>query len=250
MNENILTSLPLADKVWKLPSLALLYLISVTVVGPSLMKNKKPIKWVKKIIPLYNLAQVIVNGGIVMYAMSDVKFVNFVFTTCCGGVTKDPDMELKFVLLGYTWCMVKVSDFLDTIFFIMLKKQSHVTFLHVYHHTTTMLVAYAVFMFVRTEQSAMYAAVNSLIHVIMYSYYFMTSIGYKCAWKKLVTVAQLSQFVFLMLMTAFLLVTCQRTPVYVYFSVYSLAQCIMYIYLFGKFYKRSYSPMRPMVKYE
>ena len=38
------------------------------------------------------------------------------------------------------------------------------------------------------------ACANATIHVIMYSYYLMASLGIACPWKKYITQAQLLQF--------------------------------------------------------
>lgn len=36
----------------------------------------------------------------------------------------------------------KLLDLLDTIFFVLRKKQSHVTFLHVHHHVTMVMIVW------------------------------------------------------------------------------------------------------------
>lgn len=242
--EKYLERLPLAVSHWNIPFLALIYLFIVIKLGPMIMKNRAPILWIKNVIPIYNAFQIIANLGIVLWALTDMEFINVTLKNTCGNnPTTDLRIHKKFILLGYFWCLLKISDFLDTFFFIMMKKFSHVSFLHVYHHSTTMMVAFIVYRYLRVEQAAIYAAVNCFVHVVMYQYYMLTSLGYKPKWKKMVTILQLFQFVFLNCMTLSLL-TCQKSPKYLYFSVYSTFQCVMYLYLFGSFYVKSYKKLQ------
>lgn len=185
------------------------------------------------------MLQVFANGLIILYAVRDVHFVSDTINNMCGNGNTDLETKKKFVFLGYLWCLLKISDFIDTLFFILLKKQTHVSFLHVYHHSTTMMISFVVFKYVRTEQCIVYAAINSTVHVIMYFYYFLTSVGLKPKWKKMVTIMQIAQFVFLMFMSL-ALIGCQYDLTYKLFSIYSCCQCVMYIYLFNNFFAASY----------
>lgn len=242
MNEtNLLDLYPLIDSNWKIPFIGIVYLIFVTILGPVFMKKRTPIKSIKTIIiPIYNIIQIIANGLIVISAFREQEFLLYSAGNLCGLKIPPIEFQEKFIWFGYMWCLIKISDLLDTVFFILLKKFSHITFLHVYHHVTTMLIAYIVVKWIRSEQNLIYAAVNCFIHVIMYSYYLCSALGYKPPWKKLVTIMQLSQFFGLMLLTMILL-TCQINPKYFYFSVYGVCQCIFYLYLFLNFYMKSYS---------
>ena len=234
-----LNKLPLAESTWKIPCIMLFYLLFVLKIGPSIMQKRGPVTIIKKYIPAYNVFQIIINCYLAIWAISDMNFVKISINNLCGNIEPDVEYTKKFIFLGYLWCLIKISDFLDTAFFILLGKRSHVSFLHVYHHASTMMVAFVVFRFIRTEQSLVYAAVNSTVHVVMYTYYLLTSLGFRPRWKKAVTIFQLFQFFSLMLMTISLTI-CQKKPQYFYYSIYGICQCLMYIYLFGKFYYMSY----------
>ena len=69
------------------------------------------------------------------------------------------------------------------------------TFLHVFHHAWVVVMA---FWWLEAAQSLQQIALltNTAIHVLMYYYYFMCSIKRPPRWKKLVTQAQIIQFVF------------------------------------------------------
>lgn len=238
--DNYIKNYPFAGSFWEIPSIILSYLILVLYIGPNFMKKREPIKFVKFLIPIYNLFQVFLNSWFIYETFFDTPLFNYVIKNVCGNNPEiDLEIRKKFVLYGYFWCMIKGTDLIDTIFFILMKKNNHVSFLHVYHHSTTMMISFVVFKYLRTEQNAIYAVINTGIHVIMYTYYFVTSLGFKTRFKKLVTILQLFQFICFTLMTAGLLI-CQTIPKYYCFSIYSLCQCVMYIYLFHKFYKRAY----------
>lgn len=44
--------------------------------------------------------------------------------------------------LTYCYYILKVTDLLDTVFMVLRKKYSHVSFLHVYHHIGMVAVSY------------------------------------------------------------------------------------------------------------
>lgn len=50
--------------------------------------------------------------------------------------------------LSYGYFLLKVLDLADTVFFVLRKKQSHVSFLHVYHHAVMVLMTYLAVVFV------------------------------------------------------------------------------------------------------
>lgn len=69
------------------------------------------------------------------------------------------------------------------------------SFLHVFHHTVVVVMA---FLWLDAAQSLQQIALltNTGIHVLMYYYYFMCTIKRPPRWKKLVTQSQIVQFVF------------------------------------------------------
>lgn len=69
------------------------------------------------------------------------------------------------------------------------------SFLHVFHHALVIPMA---FFWLADVQSLQHIALltNTFIHVLMYYYYFLCSIGSAPNWKRLMTTAQIVQFVF------------------------------------------------------
>lgn len=69
------------------------------------------------------------------------------------------------------------------------------TFLHVYHHTITSICSWLYVKFLPGQQGAVIIFLNSLVHVIMYTYYLISALGPKYKkylwWKKYMTWIQL-----------------------------------------------------------
>ncbi|KAL1211851.1 Elongation of fatty acids protein 3-like [Cardamine amara subsp. amara] len=99
----------------------------------------------------------------------------------------------------FFWAQVfylsKILEFGDTVLIILGKSIHRLSFLHVYHHATVVIMCY---LWLRTRQSMFPVGLitNSTVHVIMYGYYFLCAVGYRPKWKRLVTDCQIVQFVF------------------------------------------------------
>lgn len=50
--------------------------------------------------------------------------------------------------LCYVYYLSKLSEFVDTIFFVLRKKKSQITWLHLYHHSLTPLEAWILVKFI------------------------------------------------------------------------------------------------------
>ncbi|XP_074064137.1 very long chain fatty acid elongase 2 isoform X3 [Macrotis lagotis] len=105
-------------------------------------------------------------------------------------------IEVARVLWWYYFS--KLIEFMDTIFFVLRKKTSQITFLHVYHHTSMFNIWWCVLNWIPCGQSFFGPTLNSFIHILMYSYYGLSvipSMHKYLWWKKYLTQAQLIQFV-------------------------------------------------------
>lgn len=139
--------------------------------------------------------------------------------------------------------MIKLVDLMDTIFFVLRRKQNQITFLHVYHHMSVVVIALVYVRFTFSEQVPILAFLNSLVHVFMYSYYFLAGLGPEMQkrlwWKRYITSMQLVQFVMLfVVMTITLVWNCQVNKTT---SITTIFYVSYFLYLFGRFYKRTYA---------
>lgn len=124
----------------------------------------------------------------------------------------------KFQMLNlcYVYYLSKLTEFADTIFFVLKKKKSQQTWLHLYHHSLTPLEAWILVKFLSGEfdsdagpainwnwKSILIAGgnatfpniLNNFVHVCMYFYYMMSAMGPQYQkylwWKKYMTELQI-----------------------------------------------------------
>ena len=101
----------------------------------------------------------------------------------------------KFMRLFCRWYYFsKFLEMLDSVFFIVRKKENQLTFLHVYHHSTMFCLWWIGVKYVAGGSSFLGAMFNCFVHVMMYGYYFVAALGpaYKkfLWWKKYLTIIQ------------------------------------------------------------
>jgi len=97
-----------------------------------------------------------------------------------------------FVFWLFIFYLSKYYEFLDTIF--LLLRKSPLIFLHWYHHILTLSICWAGVQY-RVHFAWMAMANNTAVHVLMYFYYFLTTIGQKDVWwKRYLTQMQMIQF--------------------------------------------------------
>lgn len=96
---------------------------------------------------------------------------------------------------AYIFYLSKILEFIDTLLIILSNSTRRLTFLHVYHHATVVIMCY---LWLHTRQSLFPVALvtNAVVHVIMYAYYLLCAMGLRPKWKRLVTDLQIVQFVF------------------------------------------------------
>ncbi|RZC41653.1 elongation of very long chain fatty acids protein 7, partial [Asbolus verrucosus] len=162
----------------------------------------------------------------------------------CAPIDYSDTPHNMFVLkLCYIYFLMKVTDLLDTVFFLLRKKENQASFLHVYHHFGMILLSWTGVRFLGGGHSIFLGVINSFVHTIMYFYYLLTvwQPEYKKSiwWKKHITHLQLLQFIFLFFMYGQLLMNadCTYPKIGSYFVV---PQSIAMIFLFSDFYWKAY----------
>lgn len=109
--------------------------------GPSLMKNRAPfeLKWV---LIYFNAIQIIFNlfiGTVGCY----YYFMQKNFSFSCQLINhEDNEGSRRLVFVTYLYFAMKIIDLLDTVFYVMRKKNNQITFLHVYHHAGMVMGTY------------------------------------------------------------------------------------------------------------
>lgn len=132
---------PLLDSPLSIIAIISAYVYFVTSWGPSLMKNRKPfeLKW---ILIIFNAFQILLNlfiGTIGFY----YYFMQNNFSFSCQLINhEDNEGSRRLVFVTYLYFSMKLIDLLDTVFYVMRKKNNQITFLHVYHHAGIVVGAY------------------------------------------------------------------------------------------------------------
>jgi len=88
----------------------------------------------------------------------------------------------------------KATEFADTLWMVLRKKERQVTALHLIHHAEMGFLMWTYLRWAPGGTSAFGPAINAGVHVVMYVYYLLTGMGMKPAWKQALTVMQLAQF--------------------------------------------------------
>lgn len=221
-----------------------LYLLVVLYVGPRLMQNRKAFE-VKNLIRFYNASMILCNIYLIKRALVLVDNGRSFFN--CRGVEMDYSHVDEIAAITELFLLSRLADFLDTIWFVLRKKHSHVSFLHVFHHSYVPTVTYVATRWVPVVPNAMsFPFINSAIHVVMYAYYLLAtfpSMRPHLWWKRYLTALQMLQFVMVLIYNIY---------GYFYFSHYcgksqtaalagSLISAVIFLALFISFYQRAYS---------
>ena len=212
--------------------------------GPRMMAHRKPFDNLKPLILVYNFSM----------AISNAYFVYLIIFNCDSGrrflIWEYPDRNdtspqaLWELRMGWWYWMTKFLDLFDTVFFVLRKKFSHLSFLHLYHHTVVPvfgLLCLKVNPF--APPNGIFGLLNGLVHVVMYSYYGLSSLGPHMQpylwWKRYITQLQLGQFAIFGLYGVVLI--CKQTgyPPFLFWMGFS--QVGFFFGLFYNFYRSTYA---------
>lgn len=234
----------------RLLTLLAAYLIVIKKVGPTLMRKKEPLE-LRGIVRAYNLINIFNNAWLAYTGLRLCGYGSKFFNCDC--LERDPRRFSSYVDI---FILSRVIDFMDTIFFILRKKESQVTELHVFHHSMVPLATYIVATFSMTPFNGFLIILNSIVHIVMYSYYFMATFPTLVPflwWKRYITSIQIGQFVvslFYFILGYLLLPKyCDNPPIMP--VVINLVSAAIFLFLFLSFYSRTYQQKnKPMLKKE
>eukprot|EP01147_Barroeca_monosierra_P011313 gene11313-3350_t len=185
---------------------------------------------------LYNITQVVLCGYMCITAFQ-IAFVRNSYQAMCNPFNlKASDMAS----ILHVFYLSKVLDFLDTVFMVFRRKWNQISFLHVYHHASILLIYWL-------NTSAGYdgdiyitVVLNSFIHFIMYTYYGLAALGVQVPihLKRLVTHSQRVQFVIMMTQgTLSLVLSCAYPPRLIYLYLLYISTMLL---LFTDFDRKAY----------
>ncbi|XP_026327938.1 elongation of very long chain fatty acids protein 4-like [Hyposmocoma kahamanoa] len=234
---------PLMSSPWPMLFITASYLLFVFKLGPAYMKGKQPYN-LKNIILVYNIVQVFVSCYISQYGVQTIMNKGLLEWNTCWFHSE----TFRYVVGKghYYYFLAKLSELLDTVFFVLRKKWNQVSFLHVYHHTLMFIGTWVTLKYEPSYSLFLLGTVNSFVHIIMYAYYGMAafpSLRKYLWWKKYITKMQLIQFVAVMIHIQINTTLTQcRLSYFLLTLIWS--NFFLFLYLFGNFYVNSYIKKR------
>lgn len=216
------------------------YLYFSAYAGPRYMKDRKPFE-LKNVIILYNFVQVVMSIFLVYEAVQGGWFNGYSFA--CQPVDYSESQKgtrMAAAVWWYFFC--KITELLDTVFFVLRKKTNQVSFLHLYHHSMMPVCAWVGTRFLPGGHGTLLGMINSFIHIIMYGYYFVSSLGPQYQkylwWKKHLTTMQMIQFCIIFIHNTQVMFRDCNYPKIITFLLGT--QALFFLALFGNFYHKSY----------
>ncbi|XP_029158272.1 elongation of very long chain fatty acids protein AAEL008004-like [Nylanderia fulva] len=237
-------NLPLVKSSYQVPLLIVAYLYLVFIYGPRFMKNRQPYS-LKTFIKWYNIIQIVGNAWLVYDHIDAGLFSNSKLICPVILDYSYNDTPMRLVKCAWYFFLLKILDYVETVVFILRKKNNQVSGLHVYHHITTLLFAWAAVRYYAVAPILLNSLVNSGIHVIMYTYYFLAAWGPEvqktiAPMKKWITIAQMVQFV--VLITYLLQNVLPGCKVESHWKVFLfIGNLMINFYLFYDFYQKTYN---------
>ncbi|GJQ85711.1 hypothetical protein Trydic_g13401 [Trypoxylus dichotomus] len=228
----------------------LIYLYVVLLLGPWLMANRKPFK-LKKVLIFYNGAQVLAS----LYMFSEHLWSGWFwdYSLICQPVDYSHSSKaMRMANLCWWYYISKLTEFADTVFFVLRKKDSQVSLLHLYHHSLTPVETWILVKFIAGGHGTFSNLINNIVHVIMYFYYMVAAMGPEYQkylwWKKHLTTIQLLQFLIVFIHSAQLHYVDCGYPRFMGYLL--LLHSSIFLALFSHFYYQTYTSAKKQIKQE
>ncbi|XP_070142647.1 very long chain fatty acid elongase AAEL008004 isoform X2 [Drosophila kikkawai] len=224
------------------PTLAvcLTYVYLVKVVGPRWMENRKPLH-LQNTLVMYNAIQVVFSAWLFYECLMGGWWGSYSFRCQPVDYTDSPTSR-RMVHACWWYYFSKFTEFMDTIFFVLRKKTSQVTTLHVIHHGCMPMSVWFGVKFTPGGHSTFFGLLNTFVHIVMYTYYMFSAMGPQYQkylwWKKYLTTLQMVQFILIMVHAFQLLfIDCNYPKAFVWWIG---MHAVMFFFLFNEFYKAAY----------
>ena len=139
----------------------------------------------------------------------------------------------------YLYYLTKNIELLDTVFMVLRHKTRQISFLHIYHHSSMVILSNYAYKFSAWPCIAVMLGLNSMVHVVLYFYYGLSALqpGQPPSWKQRLTELQILQF-FLDMVFAVI------GYMYHGFCIYGHIYGFLMTYLFLNFYYQTYIKKR------
>jgi len=221
--------------------ISVLYVLCVTWLGPLYMQDKEPFKWLKNVMVIFNILQVLFYGYIFYLLIAGGW--NGTYSLKCQTCDYSRRTEAILMLHGSYWYFIsKLTDLIDTIFFVLNKKYQNISLLHVIHHAIMPINTYFVIRYMPGGHSSFMALLNSLVHIVMYTYYGVSALGPQYRkylwWKRYLTKMQITQFILVIIHEAQIAFIDCKVPTEI--AIWIGGSTAMFLLFFLDFYFKAY----------
>lgn len=231
---------PLMGNPLAIATIVASYVYFVKILGPSYMSERKPFR-IKNIIIVYNIFMVLANAWMLIYG-GRLSYFGGGYSWFCEAPNYGTDSkQMRLISIGWWYMLLKVTELADTVFFVLTKKFSHISVLHVIHHSLVACSVWLCVNFGASGQNVMFPMINCIIHLIMYTYYTMAALGLHkyLSWKRYLTQLQMAQFVALIIHASIpIFHDCGFPP---YFGYLMIGEASLFFVLFFSFYVKTYN---------
>lgn len=220
---------------------SLLIYLAIVLTGLSVLSKRKTQRsqdplWLRLIVIGHNVFLIVLSLYMCLGCITQAYLNNY---KLWGNGYSEGENKLAFYI--YLFYVSKIYEFMDT--FIMLLKNNvrQVSFLHVYHHSTISFIWWMIARRAPGGDAYFSAALNSWVHVCMYTYYLLATVIGKDEekrakflwWGRHLTQMQMFQFV-CNLLQAMYCVSYSTYPKFL--SKILLLYMVSLLVLFGHFY--------------
>lgn len=206
------------------------------------MKNRKAYD-LTVTLRCYNLFQIISCLAILINIPSydfSLKFGWICDNDSRGTYEEIPNIQKQWFWAGNLVLLLRASEYFETLFYVLRKKQNQLTVLHIFHHIAVTFLLWVYGKYGLEKNGGFVIVVNSAVHVIMYAYFIVGSFEATKStagkFKKHMTMFQIIQLLILLGHSVRMIVTC-NAPVYYLFLAPAVAALVA---LFINFYIRTY----------
>lgn len=219
-----------------------LYLVFCTLLGPRLMSKRAAFN-LRPYLLVYNFSMSFANLIFFYNSLVDSNLGLKILDFKRPGTTDTSPGVMWLISMRYAYVISKYLDLFDTVAFVLTKKNSHLTFLHLYHHSSVALLAsLCLGLFPACHPLFIFIVCNSFCHTLMYSYYGLSLLGPGVRrflwWKRYLTQLQIIQFLVYIVYFTIFLFRQEGYPNFLLAVGYS--QAPLFTYLFVQFYRRAY----------
>ncbi|KAJ1799159.1 Fatty acyl-CoA elongase/Polyunsaturated fatty acid specific elongation enzyme [Coemansia sp. RSA 2399] len=234
---------------WREVGIGMAVYLGVIFGSQLIMRPFKPFK-LTRLAQIHNLFLTLISLGLLILYVEELYPIiseGGLFYAVCN----EKAWTQKLEVLYYLNYLTKWIEFTDTLFLALKKKP--LQFLHVYHHTLTMVLCFTQLNGI-TSVSWVVITLNLFVHVVMYFYYFLASCSIYPWWKKYVTTLQITQFIIdlgFVYFCTYQLIASRYYPNTLPFlgtcagteeaAIFGCALLSSYLLLFIQFFQRTYS---------